>query len=106
MKSVNVAFGVFIDDAVGDDDGTSLVSCPDTVEGETTRKTSDRAEETFESLREMVGNVVFVYLNHRPPGAFLVIDLRLTTDTDDARVVCSACNQAIERVRCDGLRGW
>jgi hypothetical protein len=39
VKRINVAFGVLVDDTVGDDDRSALVCGTDTVERETSRKT-------------------------------------------------------------------
>lgn len=51
VQRVDIAFSVVIDDPVGDDDWTTLISSTDTVQGETTWKTGHRSEQTFESLR-------------------------------------------------------
>jgi hypothetical protein len=72
VQSVNVGFRVFLDDAVGDDDGPALVRGPNAVQGETTRQAGDGSEEGFKGLGEMVRDVVFVDLDHRPPGTFFV----------------------------------
>ena len=72
VERVNVAFGVFVDDPVGDDDRTTLVSRADTIERETPGKTGNRTKEGLERLGKVVRDVVFVNLNHRPPRAFFI----------------------------------
>ncbi len=83
VECVDIWFGVFFDDAVGDDNWPALVCRPNAIHGETTRQTSDRAKQRFESLRQMVRDVVFIdlsqdehkvkgedestYLDHCPP---------------------------------------
>lgn len=62
VKSIDVAFRIIINDAVGNNDRATLVSCSDPVKRETTRQTSDTAEQTLESLRQVMRDVVFVNL--------------------------------------------
>lgn len=54
VQGVDVGFGVFLDDAVADDDRTTLVGRANSVEGETTGKTGDGAKERLEGFGEMV----------------------------------------------------
>ena len=103
VQRVDVAFGVFVNDPVGNDDRTTLVGRADTIERETPRQTGDRTKERLERFREMVRDVVLVHLNHRPPRAFFVGELGFTTDTNDTRIVRRRRNQAIERLGCDRL---
>lgn len=83
VQRINVGLGVLVDDAVRDDDRATLVSRANTIEGETAGQTGDGAEERLERLGKMVGDVVFVHLDHRPPRALLVLEFRLPTDSDD-----------------------
>lgn len=62
MQCVDVTIRVFVDDAIGDDNRSTLVSGANTVQRETTRKTSHGSEQTFESLRQVMGNVILVDL--------------------------------------------
>jgi hypothetical protein len=63
VKRVNIGLSVLVDDTVGDEDRTALVSGTNTIEGEASRETGHGTEQTLESLGEMVGNVVLVNLN-------------------------------------------
>lgn len=103
VQRVNIRLCVLVDDAVGDDDGPPLVRRPDTIQTETTGQASDGAEQTLKRLGQMVRDVVFVDLNHRPPRLVLVGDLCLATDTDNARVVGGRGNQSVKSVGGDGL---
>ena len=67
VQGVDIGFSVFFDDTVGDDDWATLVGCTNPVHGETSRKTGDGAEETLESLGQVVGDVVLVNLDRGPP---------------------------------------
>ena len=98
VKSVDVGFSVLVDDTVRDDDGSTLVCGTDPIQRETTRKTGDRTEQTLESLRQVVRDIVFVHLDHCPPGSFFVQKLCFSTDADDARIVSGRGYQAIERL--------
>lgn len=62
MKRVDIGLCVLINDTVGDEDRTALVSSTDTIEGETSGETGHGTEQTLEGLREVVGNVVLVNL--------------------------------------------
>jgi hypothetical protein len=72
VEGVHIRLGVLFDDTVGDDDWATFVGCADAVEGEATGKTCDGAKKRFEGLRKMVGNVIFVDLDHGPPRDFFV----------------------------------
>ena len=87
VQGVNIGLRILLDDAIGDDDRPSLVSCTNPVHGETSGKTGDGPEERLESFGQMVRDVVFVDLNHRPPRAFFVVQFRFSADTDDAGIV-------------------
>ena len=50
MKGIDVGFGVFVDDAVRDDDRASFVGSTDAEKSETTGQASDRAEQALEGL--------------------------------------------------------
>lgn len=54
MKGIDVAFRVFFDDPVGDNERAALVGCTDSVHAETTRQASDGTEERFKRFREVV----------------------------------------------------
>lgn len=41
VKSVDVGFGIVVDNSLGDDDRSSFIRCPKSVQTETTGKTSD-----------------------------------------------------------------
>lgn len=43
------------------------------------------------------------YLNHRPPGAFLIVQLCFSADRDNLGVIGGDSHQTIERLRGDGL---
>lgn len=64
MKCVDIRLGILVNDTVGDEDRTALVSSTNTVEGETSGKTGHGTEQTLKSLREVVGNVILVNLEH------------------------------------------
>ena len=63
VKRVDIGLSVLVNDTVGDEDRTALVSGTNTVEGEASGETGHGTEQTLESLGEMVGNVVLVNLN-------------------------------------------
>lgn len=65
VQSVDVGFSVFLDDTIGDDDGATFVGGSDTIKGETSWKTSHRAEQTFESLGHMMRKEVLVNLESK-----------------------------------------
>ena len=52
----------------------------------------------------MMGDVVFVDLNHRPPGFLLVSDLGLAADTNNGGIVGRRCNQSIQSIGCHRLK--
>ena len=62
VKSVDVRIRVLLDDAVGDDDGATLVRSTNAIHGETTWQASDGTEEGLEGLGQVVRNVVLVHL--------------------------------------------
>jgi len=104
VQCVDIGFGVFLDDTVGNDDGTAFVGSSNTIKGETTRQTGDRSEQTFKGLGQMMRNIVLVDLDHGPPGVFLVGKLGFTAYTNDLGVVSAGGHKAIEGIRGDGLR--
>ena len=59
---VDAILGVVLDDLVADEQRLVRVGCAETVEGKTTGQTGDGAEQRFESLGEMMGDVVLVNL--------------------------------------------
>lgn len=86
VKSIDVAIRVLVNDLGGDDKRATLVSCSETVHAETvvrlsamrlarlykkrdlpSGKTSNGSEKRFERFGKMMGNIVFVDLNHSPP---------------------------------------
>ena len=67
VEGVDVPLRVVVNDTIRDDDRPTLVRRSDTIQRETTGQTGDRAEQTFESFSKMMGDVIFVNLNHRPP---------------------------------------
>jgi len=103
VERVDIGLGVFFDNAVGDDDGSTFVCGSDTIESETARKTGDRSKERLESLGQMVGDVVLVHLNHGPPRAFFVRKLGFAAYADDLGVVRAGGNEAIKGLGCNGL---
>lgn len=83
VQSINIAFCIVVDNAIGDDDRATFVRGTNSVHGETSWQTSDRSKQTLEGFGEMVRDVVLVNLNHRPPRAFFVVEFRLSTDADN-----------------------
>ena len=67
VQGVDVTFGVVVDDADGDDDRSIFVGCTNPVDRETTWQTCHGTEETLESLRQVMRDIVLVNLDHRPP---------------------------------------
>jgi hypothetical protein len=55
MQGVNIGIGILFNNSSRDDDGTTLVSCSDTIQSETPRQASDRAKlsKAFERWCEM-----------------------------------------------------
>lgn len=96
VQRIDIGLRVLLDDTVGDDDGPSLVGSADTIQRETTGQTRHRAEQTLESLGQVMGDVVFVDLDHRPPRALFVREFCFTTNTDDAGVISTLGNQSIQ----------
>lgn len=103
VQCIHVRLGVFFNDTVRDDNGSSFIGCADTVQGETTRQTCDGAKKTFECFGQVMRDVVFVDLNHRPPGAFFVRELGFATNSNDAGIIRTRSHQSIERIRCNSL---
>ena len=120
VKGIDITFGVFFDDPIGDNERAALVGSTDAVHAEAAGQTSHRTEEGFECLREMMRNVVLInlgevvsgnqvfktrstYLDHRPPGAFLIVQLCFSADRDNLCVIGGDSHQTIERFRGDGL---
>ena len=64
VQRVDAILGVVLDDLVADEQRLVRVRCAETVEGETTGQTGDRAEQRLECLRHVVGNEVLVNLEH------------------------------------------
>jgi hypothetical protein len=62
VESVDVGLRVFVDDAVRNDDRSSLISCPNAIQTETARETGNRAEQALECLCKVVRNIVLVDL--------------------------------------------
>jgi hypothetical protein len=62
VERVNIVLGVFVDDAVRDNDRSSFVGRPNPEHGETTRKTSNRSKQTLECLGQVMRDVVFIDL--------------------------------------------
>jgi hypothetical protein len=104
VQRIDIGLGVLVNDAVGDDDGTTFVGGTDAVEGETTGKTGDRAEQAFEGLGEMVREVVFVDLDHSPPRPLFVLEFGFTADSDDTGIIRSRGNEPVEGIGSDGLQ--
>ena len=104
VQRVDIGFGVFLNDAIGDDDGPTLVCSPDSIQRETTRQTGDGTKEGFKGLGEMVRNVVFVDLDHRPPRTFLIRQLGLSTNADDPGIVRRNGDQPVKGVRSNSLK--
>ena len=63
MEGINVGLCIVLDDAVGDDDRTTLICGSDSVQRETAGETGNGAEKTLKSLGEVVRNVVLVHLS-------------------------------------------
>lgn len=103
VQRVDVGIRVFFDDAVRDDDRPSFVGGTDAVERETAGQAGDGAEETFERFGEVMRDVVFVHLDHRPPRAVFVRELGFTTDANDAGIICAASHQSVQRIRRNSL---
>src|ERR1700722_164744 len=103
VKGVEVGLSVFIDDAIGNNNRSTFVGRTDTVERETARKTSDRSEETFKGLGEVMRDIILVYLDHRPPGPLFILQLRLPTYPNYAGVIGRRSNQSVQRFRCNCL---
>ena len=112
MQSVDRAFGIIVDDSLGDDERTALVSGADAVHAKTTWETSDRSKKGLECLGEMMRDVVLVDLSrlsagsvsqwlstdlhHGPPRAFFVIELGFATDGNDLGIVGCTGDEPIE----------
>lgn len=62
MKRVDEGLGVVVDDALRDDDRSSLVCGSDSVDGKAAGEAGDGAEEGFEGFGEVVGDEVLVNL--------------------------------------------
>ena len=52
----------------------------------------------------MVGDVVFVDLDHGPPRGLLVRQLGLAANTDDSRVVRAGSHEPVQGIGSNGLR--
>ena len=54
VQRIDVGLRILLYDAVGDDDGSTLIGGTNAVHGETSRKTGDRTEQTLERLGQVV----------------------------------------------------
>lgn len=63
VKCVDMGLCVIVDDTVGDENRTTLISSTNTVEGEASRETGHGTEQTLESFGKVVGDVVLVNLD-------------------------------------------
>ena len=62
VQSINIAFCIVVDNAIGDDDRATFVGSTDPVHRETSGQTRHGAEQALERLRQVVGDVVLVDL--------------------------------------------
>jgi hypothetical protein len=62
VKSVHPIFGVVVHDLIGNEKWFVRVGSSKSVHRETSRETSDGAEQRFERLGEMMGDEILVYL--------------------------------------------
>jgi hypothetical protein len=117
MQCVHSVLGVILDDLVSYQQGLLGVGSPQTIECETTRKTSDGAEETLEGLCHVMRNKVLIdlyissamidgngrdwtNLHHRDNGLFGIRQLSLTATTENLLVVYhSKTSQSDKRLR-------
>lgn len=83
VKRVHAVLRIVVDDLVGDEEGLVRVVGSEAIHGETTRQTSDRAEETFERLGHVMGDEVFVDLHHCDDTLLRVGQRSFTAHTDD-----------------------
>jgi hypothetical protein len=81
VKRVDVGLGVFFDNHGGDDDRAPLVGGPNSVDGETTGQTGDRAEKRFKRLGEVVRDVVFVDLKMSDGLTFVLTWIIVVSDS-------------------------
>jgi hypothetical protein len=111
MQRINFIVRILIDDVWMNEVWLSLglasVECLETVQRETTWKTSNGAKQTFECLGKRMTDVVFVdllsvshfiwiYLNHRPPRAFFILKTCFSTDSDNLTVIRTTCHKPIQ----------
>lgn len=62
MECIHVGLCIFVYDTAGDDDRSAFVCSSNAIQRETAGQAGDRAKETFKCLREMVRDVILVYL--------------------------------------------
>ena len=105
VKRIDVGLRVFLDDVIGDNDWSTFVCSPNAIQRETTRQTGDGTEERFKSLGKMMRDIVFVDLDHRQPRTFFVCQLGFATNTDNPGIVGRDCNQSVDRIRSNSLKG-
>jgi hypothetical protein len=116
VEGVHVRLGILVDDPAGNDDWPTLVGSSDSVDTETSRKTSDGTEQALKSFGKVVGNVVlvdlpigrfssctleekeFTHLNHRGERLLLIGNLCLSANPNDGRIVGRARNHSIQRI--------
>lgn len=82
VQGVDSVLGIVADDLVRDEEGFVGVGRSEAVHRETTGKTSNGPEETFEGFGEMMGDKVFVYLHHGDDRLFRIRQLRFSANTD------------------------
>lgn len=70
VQGVDAVFRVISDHLVGDDERLVSVGRPHSVKRETTRQTSDGAEQAFKGLRHVMGQEVLVNLETDERGLF------------------------------------
>jgi hypothetical protein len=62
MQRIDSVFRIIFDNLIRDEKRLMRVGSAEPVKGKTTRKTSNGTKETFEGLRHVMGQEVFVHL--------------------------------------------
>jgi len=87
MERIDPVLRIVVKKLIGDEEGFMGVWSAQAVESETTGKTSNRPEETFESLGHVVRDEIFVDLHHGDQGLFRIRQRRFSTDANQFLVV-------------------
>ena len=101
VQRVHTDLRVCVDYILADKQRLSSFCGADAIHTETSRKTGDGAKERLESLGQIMGDVVLVYLDHGDHRALCVTQSSFAAHSNQAGVVQEGCNHSSGRVWSD-----